>query len=65
MAPIKSTNPNKTAEITQDVNNLRNMVHEQSDLIRWQARLLEQLVKERQDHAGSSSMSRNPELVEL
>ncbi|KAL5563369.1 hypothetical protein UlMin_033116 [Ulmus minor] len=65
MAPRKYTRSDKTTEITQDVNNLRNMVHEQSDLIRGQARLLEQLVKERQDRAGSSSMSGNPELVEL
>ncbi|KAL5549395.1 hypothetical protein UlMin_004626 [Ulmus minor] len=41
------------------------MVVEQNELIRGQARLLEQLVKERQDRAGSSSMSGNPELVEL
>ncbi|KAL5560387.1 hypothetical protein UlMin_036598 [Ulmus minor] len=41
------------------------MVQEQNELIRGQARLLEQLVKERQDRAGSSSMSGNPELVEL
>ncbi|KAL5554671.1 hypothetical protein UlMin_042072 [Ulmus minor] len=65
MAPRKYTRSNKTAEITQDVNNLRNMVEEQNELIRGQARLLEQLVKERQDRAGSSSMSGNPKLVEL
>ncbi|KAL5554138.1 hypothetical protein UlMin_041539 [Ulmus minor] len=65
MAPRKHTSSNKTVEITQDVNNLRNMVHEQSDLICGQARLLEQLVKERQDRVGSSSMSRNLGLVEL
>ena len=65
MAPRKYTRSNKIAEITQDVNNLRNMVEEQNELIRGQARLLEQLVKERQDRAGSSSMSGNPELVEL
>ncbi|KAL5554728.1 hypothetical protein UlMin_042129 [Ulmus minor] len=65
MAPRKYTRSNKTAEITQDVNNLRNMVEEQNELIRGQARLLEQLVKERQDRARSSSMSGNPELVEL
>ncbi|KAL5570459.1 hypothetical protein UlMin_027034 [Ulmus minor] len=65
MAPRKHTSSNKTAEITQDANNLRNMVEEQNELIHGQARLLEQLVKEHQDRAGSSSMSRNPELVEL
>ncbi len=41
------------------------MVKEQNMLIRGQAQLLEQLVKERQDRAGSSSMSGNSELVEL
>ena len=65
MAPRKYTRFDKTTEITQDVNNLRNMVHEQSDLIRGKAQLLEQLVKERQDRTGSSSMSGNSELVEL
>ncbi|KAL5549265.1 hypothetical protein UlMin_004496 [Ulmus minor] len=65
MAPRKSTNPNKTAEITKNVNNLCNMVHEHIDLIREQARLLKQLVKEHQDYAGSSIMSGNMELVEL
>ena len=65
MAPRKHASSNKTTEITQDVNNLRNMVEEQNELIRGQARLLEQLVKECQDRAGSSSMSGNPELVEL
>ena len=59
MAPRKLTNSNKT------VNNLRNMVQEQNELICVQVQLLEQLVKEGQDHVGSSSVSGNPELVEL
>ena len=65
MAPRKHTSSNKTVEIIEDMKNLRNMVQEQNELIRGKAGLLEQLVKERQDRAGSSSMSGNPELVEL
>ena len=55
MAPRKQTCSNETVEISQDVNNLRNMVQEQNELIRGQARLLDQLVKERQDRVGSRS----------
>ena len=65
MAPRKQTSSNKTAEITQDVNKLRNMVQEQNELIRGKARLLDQLVKERKDRVRSSSMSGNLALVEL
>ena len=65
MAPRKCTNSNKTTEITQDVNNLCNMVQEQNEVIREQAQLLEQLVKECQNRARSSNISGNPKLVEL